>query len=239
MQKKEIWKKCYVIPTEQACNAKCFFCITKQQQYGKRDFLDSEQPQFLRTLDFLYRHGINSFELTGGGEPFLNPQLQSIIEKIKCFIPDAYLKLYTNGSIHKDIKGIDELNISTVHWETGIINAVYQTDRPRDLLTDLEFFYHPDRYKIRLSIPIFKGGIDNKDKAEQLIAVTKRYVDRYVFRPLLEKTPNYDEMFVDFDISGEGIEVDRECNCFSKVCLWWTDNQLYGNWRLDKKIQAF
>lgn len=236
MQQRKETKKCYVVPTEKICNANCFFCITEQNHYCKKDFLDSTEIQFQKTLEQLNRNKIKYFEVTGGGEPFLNEGLQSIIDKIREYISDAYIKLYTNGSIHREIIGINELDISTVHWENNKINEVYQTTPPRDLLSDLKFFYHPERYKIRLSVPIFKGGIDSKEKAQKLIKVTEKYVDEYVFRPLLEKTANYDKMYVDFEFSGENIEVDRECSCFSKVLLWWTDNHIYMDWELKDKI---
>lgn len=229
-------KKCYVIPTEKLCNANCFFCITKQFAYCKGDFIDSRNPQFQQTLEQLARREIKYYEITGGGEPFLNDQLQDIIDSIRNRISDAYIKLYTNGSIHKNIKGINELDISTVHWDIEKVNAVYKTKIPRDLLSDLRFFYHPEKYDIRLSVPIFKGGIDNEHEAKELIRVTDKYVNRYVFRPLLEKTDNYQKLYVDFEFLGENIEIDRKCSCFSKVLLWWTDNNLYADWELREKI---
>lgn len=194
--------------------------------------MDCMEPMFEKILEYLKNTGVRYFELTGGGEPFLNRNLQDIVDKIRMAVPDAFIKLYTNGSIHKDIFGIDELDISTVHWEKEEINRIYKTLEQRNLMSDLEFFYHPDRYKIRLSVPIFKGCIDNREKACKLISMTRNYVDRYVFRPLLEKTVDYDKWFVDFEISGNDIEVDRECSCFSKVLLWWTDNRLYRDWAL-------
>lgn len=199
--------------------------------------MDNTQESFYNVLEHMRQEHIKYFELTGGGEPFLNIRLQDIIDEIRKYIPDAFIKLYTNGSIHRNVSNIDELDISAVHWNPIALNAVYKTSPERDLLEELKLFYHPEEYKIRLSVPIYKGGIDNKIKAERLIMETQKYVDRYVFRPMLEKTPDYEQLYVDFNIEGENVEVDRECSCFSKVLLWWTNNKIYTDWELKRCLE--
>ena len=221
--------KCYIVPSTK-CNADCFFCVNKSYDYQEKIFMDPKSDQFYTTLHFIDGLGIKKFEITGGGEPFLNKDLQDIIDNIQTYISDARIKLYTNGIIKREISHIQELDISTAHWDNNVLVDVYKNSDKANLLEQLKFFYNPDKYRIRLSVPIYKGGIDCTDKAEELINRTKPYVDSYVFRPLLERTPNRDDFYVDFNIVGDNIEVDRECSCYSRICLWWTDNHIYTDW---------
>ena len=64
--------------------------------------------------------GITRFEITGGGEPFLNDNLSYIVNTIKEIIPNSYIKLYTNGFILKEAGNIDELDISLVSDDDSI-----------------------------------------------------------------------------------------------------------------------
>lgn len=222
-------KKCYVIPSA-ICNCECFYCVNRFYGDSKNQYMDVLSEQFSATLEHLYRLGINYFEITGGGEPFLNDSIQDIVNLIRKQVPDSYIKLYTNGTIKKEIKGVQELNISTVHWLSEVLVDAYKNENKANLLEQLQFFYNPKEYKIRLSVPIYKGGIDCEEKAKQLIKMTEEYVDAYVFRPMSERTPNRKKLFVDFDITGDNIEVDRDFSCFSKITMWWTDNHLYDDW---------
>ena len=63
--------------------------ITKQNSYNKCEFLDFKNQEFQETLELLAEQGIRNFEVTGGGEPFLNTSLQEIIDKIRNQIPSA------------------------------------------------------------------------------------------------------------------------------------------------------
>lgn len=221
--------KCYLVPSI-ICNSECFFCVSNTYTKSETQFMGVNTDQFCNTLNYFKNLGIKKFEITGGGEPYLNENLQDIVDCIRMQIPDSYIKLYTNGIIKKRITGIQELNISTVHWKSEVLVDVYKNERKGNLIEQLMYFYNPEEYLLRLSIPIYRGGIDSVEKARELIRLTKKYVNGYVFRPLLERTPNREELYIDFDIEDDIVEVDRECSCYSKIYLWWTDNHIYDGW---------
>ena len=81
--------KLYVIPIEKACDANCLICITKYkkgQAFGSK--LDISNLSKLDSLD------IDKIEITGGGETFLHPQIETIMERC---LEKAPTQIYTDG----------------------------------------------------------------------------------------------------------------------------------------------
>ncbi len=103
--------KVYVIPTEQACNGKCDFCISKFRRPISSEFLD---PTKLEKLEKF--RNIDQIEITGGGEPCLNPRIDEIIEKC---LKISKTRIYTNGTLNSKNKNI-EICISRIHYDDGI-----------------------------------------------------------------------------------------------------------------------
>jgi molybdenum cofactor biosynthesis enzyme MoaA len=63
--------KIYILPTEKICNGKCVFCITRYRQSANKQFLDYKKiKSVLKNFK-----DIDNIEITGGGEPLLNPQI--------------------------------------------------------------------------------------------------------------------------------------------------------------------
>ncbi|MBI2310401.1 hypothetical protein HYU90_01055 [Candidatus Collierbacteria bacterium] len=107
--------KAYIVPVENVCNARCFFCITmfkKEKEYGT--FLETKNLGKLKCLQ-----GIDSLEITGGGEPLIHPKIDEIV-KTSCQILPA--TLYTNGKLlsrlgREVLKRLRRVTISRHHFD--------------------------------------------------------------------------------------------------------------------------
>ena len=228
--------KCYIIPVQKACNADCKFCISKSRNYDKDvEYLQINQ-NLIQKLQELKQKGIKIFEITGGGEPMLHPGLEKIINLIKVIIPDSYIKLYTNGNIFKTLNNVDEINLSIVHYNSKTNDSIMRPKVGVSLREKLSYFINNcPGIKIRLSIPLVKGGIDNKDELDELINLTKYEVNDYVVRTLYPSCANYEELYVDFNYERDEVlfERDNDVRDFSSIILW-SDGKLYTNWELNQ-----
>ena len=223
--------KCYIVPVQKACNCDCTFCISKTRNYDKNEEFLKVDDRFIENIYKLKKHGITRFEITGGGEPFLNKNLEEIVFTIKKIIPDSYIKLYTNGNILKKIEGIDEIDISVVSDDIDINNK-FMNGNSILLINKIKFFKDKD-IKLRLSIPLIKGAIDSSEKLNKLIENTKNYVDEYVVRTLYPNTPNIKNMYVDFNYEDDKVIMEKgnDVGEFNGIILW-SDNNIYTNWNL-------
>ncbi len=234
-------EKCYIIPVEKLCNANCTFCITKSRNYCKGEEFLKINNEFLKKIELLKKRGIKVFEITGGGEPTLNPNLEVIINLIRKIIPDAYIKLYTNGNILRSIGPVNEITISVAHFDDKINDAIMKPKINISLKNKLKFFKNSiPNAKTRLSIALSKEGIDNSDKLTKFINETKNEVDEYIVRTLYPGCPNYKENYVDFDYQNELVKFERDNNVddFSGIILW-SDGNIYTSWDLDKKRHLY
>jgi len=224
--------KCYIVPTQKNCNCDCTFCISKTRNYDKDEEFLSVDDRFIENIYTLKKHGVTRFEITGGGEPFLNKKLDEIIFTIKRIIPNSYIKLYTNGNILKKVSNVDEINISVVSNNLEINNK-FMKGNNIELIDKLKFF-KDNNIKLRISLPLIKGAIDTKEKLDKFIEETNDYVSEYVVRTLYPKTPNKDNLYVDFDYENEKVimEKDNDVADFEGVILW-SDNEFYNNWNLN------
>lgn len=227
-------KKCYIVPIEKACNCDCVFCISKSRYYDKEVSALSIDNNFIEKINLLKKRGIKRFEITGGGEPFLHHNLDVIVSLIKKIIPEAYIKVYTNGNILRCIPNIDEIDISVCHYDTLINNKFMNSSVSIDILDKLKFFRKCNsNCKIRLSIPLIKGAIDKREELEKFTKLTKDYVDEYVVRTLYPGTPDIDNLFVDFDYKQDNVIFERNNNVdnFNELILW-SDGNIYKDWSL-------
>ncbi len=226
--------KCYIVPTQKACNCDCTFCISKTRNYDKKQDFLKVNDKFIENVYMLKKHGIKRFEITGGGEPFLNSELEKIVFTIKKIIPDSYIKLYTNGNILKKIEGIDEINISVVYNDININNK-FMNGNNIEVIEKIKFFKE-DNIKLRLSVPLIKGAIDSKEELDEFINQTNHYVDEYVVRTLYPNTPDKENLYVDFDYNAEKVIIEKENDVkeFDGLILW-SDNKFYNNWQLNKE----
>lgn len=230
-------EKVYIIPIQQKCNCDCKFCISKVRNYDKRITTLAMNDKFVSNIKRLKDQGVRRFEITGGGEPFLNVNIQEIINHIRSVMPDSFIKLYTNGRLLKAVKSVDEIDISLADIDDENNQRImgYKDDGKT---LDIIKFYRSCAPKLRLSIPIIKGAIDSKEKMFDLIEKTTDYIDEYVVRPLYEGSKNIDEMFADFDIKHEKVIMEKDnCLCkFEGKLVLWSDGELYTDWTLARKI---
>lgn len=231
-------EKCYVIPVQKKCNCDCNFCVSKARNYNKMEEILIPNNDFIQNIKQLSRRGIKKIEITGGGEPLLNPNINQIIEEIRRNIPDCYIKLYTNGNLLVKLQNIDELNISVTHYDTNINNKFMNPTIGIDIITKLKFFKeNMPNTKIRLSILLLKGSIDTKEKLDYFIKLTNNYVDEYVVRTLYPETKDKAKMYIDFPFIHPKVifERDNGVEGFNGLIMW-SDNKVYSDWNLNKEV---
>lgn len=229
--------KCYIIPVQNTCNCDCTFCISKSRNYDKKDEFLKVDNKFIENIELLKRRNIKRFEITGGGEPLIHPDIELIVSIIKRIISDSYIKIYTNGFVLKTIEGIDEVNLSLVSNNDEINNTFMN---PKNNIPFIQrVMYFRKNYplsKLRLSIPLIKGGIDNIEKLDALIKNTTQIIDEYVVRTLYPHSLIYNDSYVEFPINNKKViyERDNDVSDFDGLILW-SDNKFYKDFNLDKK----
>ena len=146
--------KAYVIPIEKSCNAKCPYCITHFK--NDIDFGDILDPiNLLRLGIFSNEKGkssLDKIEITGGGEPFLHPEIDSIIAASKVLAPT---QIYTNGSMLSKCKVLHKLSylcISRAHYEDAKNKEIMGIEPDVDF-RDLDV-------PIKFSLVLCKSGIN-------------------------------------------------------------------------------
>lgn len=228
------WKmieKCYIIPVSNKCNCDCLFCTNKLRDYKNASELKCDE-KFIENLFLLKKRGIKEFEIIGE-EPLLNNNLNLITSTIKKIIPDSYIKLHTNGNILKKIEGVDEIDILVVHHDRRVNNRFMKSSNYVDLLKKLKFF-KDENIKIKLHIPIIKGGIDSREELEHMILKTKEYVDEYVMKKLFDAS---EELYTDFECKKESVIFEDNKNI--NGLLLWCDGNLYNDCNLNKKRNLY
>ena len=229
--------KCYIIPVQNTCTCDCTFCISKSRNYDKKDEFLKVDNKFIENIQLLKKRNIRKFEITGGGEPLIHPDFEVIVSTIKRIIPDSYIKIYTNEFILKTIEGIDEVNLSLVSNNDEINNTFMNPKN--NIPFNQRIMYFRKNYplsKLRLSIPLIKGGIDNIEKLDALIKNTNQIVDEYVVRTLYPHSLIYNDSYVEFPINNKKViyEKDNDVSDFDGLILW-SDNKFYKDFNLDKK----
>lgn len=229
-------EKVYIVPIQKKCNCNCKFCISKVRDYQHTPSTMRVNEKFFKQLDTLRELEIKKVEITGGGEPTLNNNIQSIIDNTRAYLPGCYIKLYTNGRLQIPINNIDEINISMADIDDDNNKKIMQYKDAKKTI-DVIAFYRQYAPKLRLSLPIISGAIDNEGKMLHLIDETKKYIDEYVVRTLYEGTNNMASMYADFVTDDPRVIMEKDnCLCeFKNRLIMWSDNNLYNNWDLNEQ----
>lgn len=236
-------EKVYLVPVKRACNANCSFCISKDYRESSiKEVMDINDPEVLSNLKQSFsiiknNFRINKFEVTGGGEPFLNKNLQCIINTIKDNFNDVYIKLYTNGFIHKKIENIEELNISRGHDNSEINNSVYLSEKQNDLEETLIFF-RPTVEELRLCTVMMKGLMDNADDYSRMVNRLDYLVDTFVLRPLIPEKNDMEKYIVDFKFEHPKLKKDViDCFCHKNLVIG-PDGKLYQDFNFKETFKV-
>lgn len=226
--------KCYIIPSF-ICDSDCWFCISKTRNFSSFPKKLMVNETFINNIDLLARRGIKKFEITGGGEPLLNNNLQDIINIIKAKIPDAYIKLYTNGNTKNHLIGINEFNISVSHYDDNKNNNIMGKEQV-PLMEKLEFWHKlalNNGAKLRVSLAIQSIGINSPDALRKFIEKTDMFVDEYVVRTLYSGpiTGGY----VDFEYNDKRVKWERDNVTSNEMLVMSTNGLFYNSFDMDEK----
>lgn len=174
-----------------ACDNNCEFCIEKTgiPSFGKPNVLEMAKNAIATNIDNM---------LVLGGEPFLYPEdLRRFISLVRPYFKKIYIttslpatfdtKYYICENI---IESIDGLNVSIHSIDDNENNYIFKATSEHSRLTILKTL---NRYgyanKIRVSITLIRGGIDNKDKLIKTLDYLKEIGVKHVKINELQHTP--------------------------------------------------
>jgi len=143
--------KLYIIPIQNACNARCLFCITKHKKetcFGEKLNLGS-----LKRINGL---AIEKIEITGGGEPLLHTDIVRIIEIAAKKVPT---QLYTNGLLIGRLKSealrrLSCLCLSRAHHDSNVNKKIMGIEYDSLLIKKAS-----RQVPVKLSLVLYRSGI--------------------------------------------------------------------------------
>nr|NQU92149.1 radical SAM protein [Bacteroidota bacterium] len=143
--------KLYIIPIQNACNAKCLFCITKHKKetcFGEK--LD------LGSLNRINGLAIEKIEITGGGEPLLHTDIVKIME---IAAKKAPTQLYTNGLLISRLKSeilrrLSCLCLSRAHHDNSVNKKIMGIEYDSLLIKKVS-----RQVPVKLSLVLCRSGI--------------------------------------------------------------------------------
>jgi organic radical activating enzyme len=214
--------KLYVLPVEKFCNADCGFCITKvRDRTGilcKEGFLSVDNLE-----KSLASYDVSRIEITGGGEPTLHPQIESII-KICC--DRAPTQMYTNGALASSVKNLELLN-------TLSVSRAHHIDSENERIMGISYDIGElvKRVPIKLSLMLYGKGIFHCNNFESYIdwanlIGAKKVVVREMFNL---DYGNQNSQYVSI--------VDFFKNLGVKDCVFFGRNPCYKNKNLDVEFE--
>lgn len=230
----------YHHPVPYDCNADCVFCVSKSQTplkfRGKSYPFPGREERFRNAV---MANRFDEIEITGGGEPFLDPdRLSEVISLIREIRPKAKIKLYTNGFAPALIPFVDELNVSRVHPDP---EANARVMRPKNgigpALPEIIDFFRLLCGTLRLQVPLLAGYVDTRDK---VLALTRdpglSRVDTFMVRELFADCPRAAALRVVLDGKFAGIPIpkvkwdfqERDCVGHPFICA---DGYWHPSWR--------
>jgi organic radical activating enzyme len=146
--------KLYVLPVERFCNANCGFCITKVRE--KTGILCEKEYLAIDSLKkTLEKYNVSKIEITGGGEPTLHPDIESILE---ICTNQAKTQMYTNGALASRVNNLEKLsNLS--------ISRAHHLDSQNEEIMCISYEIEPliKRVPVKLSLMLCQQGIKNSN----------------------------------------------------------------------------
>lgn len=154
--------KIYVVPVENLCNARCYFCITRfKNEKGFGELLNVADLSKIFLME-----GIDKIEITGGGEPFLHPKITEIINNC---VRKAPTQIYTNASLlsllsDEVLKNLLYLCISRLHYDDGFNEKLMGVRQDIDFLRLKKI-----QTRIKLSLVLCRLGINAADDLKKYL----------------------------------------------------------------------
>jgi MoaA/NifB/PqqE/SkfB family radical SAM enzyme len=145
-----------LIPTDR-CNLNCVFCSVKKRKGDEIDLID-----ILDKVDKLCYLGLETVEITGGGEPTLYPDIDKLIYELHS--RGLLLGLVTNGIRLKQLKHVDKFSWIRISMNT--LDYRLDIDLP-DIPGTLGFSYVVNEYT-------------TKDKLQTILKKMDEYKAQYL-----------------------------------------------------------
>lgn len=128
------------------CNLKCFYCFNEGYEKNSESVSKLKIQDYLLVIKLLRdNYGLEKIKLTGG-EPFLFPNIYTLIEGIVCQFPKLEIGITTNGALtHKIEKLLTreysdkiKLNISIPSIDSNIFEKITGVNSLHKTLKSLE-----------------------------------------------------------------------------------------------------
>ncbi|RAJ75191.1 cyclic pyranopterin phosphate synthase [Chitinophaga dinghuensis] len=104
------------------CNLRCTYCMPEQMKFEQQGNLLTDD-EIIRLLKMLAYDGVSKVRITGG-EPFMRPNLLSLLEKIKNIDGITDIAITTNGVLTKSfIPALCDLGIQQVNLSLDTLQA--------------------------------------------------------------------------------------------------------------------
>ena len=164
--------KLYVLPVESACDAHCSFCITKFRKVARKQLLVIEDLR-----EALEKVAVEKIEITGGGEPTLHPQLETIIALCA---GKARTQLYTHGAhLRGNVGLLESLCVSRAHYD----------DAENERIMGIEYDFNTiiqNGVPLKLSLLLHASGIQTVNEVKKYLQWAQGKAKEVVIRQLFE-----------------------------------------------------
>ena len=193
--------KLYIVPVATACNAACVFCATTTYAPPTNPEMAAVE-RLLASAGVVAQLGVNRFEITGGGEPSLHPSLGLLVRELRRRYPESRIKIYTNGSrVGQYLRYVDDVVISRCAVDPAENQELMRIAAGAGALLLVDSIRAITDARVRLSVPLLRGGIDSADRAVSMARQCIGLVDGLVLRPLYPATPGLDALDPRIDLS--------------------------------------
>ena len=162
-----IYNECLDIRFTKNCDNNCHFCIEKN---GIDNLGETNVEQMIKNTIISNKKTI----LILGGEPFLNPnKLLQYVKGIRSYVQNIYITTslpktidLNNNVVLNILNLIDGLNVSLQHYDWIVNNDILNANSKHNRLEILSNILSNKLIglKVRVSINLVKGYIDNKEK---------------------------------------------------------------------------
>ncbi|MBV8255186.1 MAG: GTP 3',8-cyclase MoaA [Chitinophaga sp.] len=156
------------------CNLRCTYCMPEQMKFEQKSSLLTDD-EIIRLVKMLAYDGISKIRITGG-EPFMRPDLLSLLEKIKNIEGITDITITTNGVLTKPFipalcdLGIQQINLSLDTLQAGRFE---QITRRNKFAAVMDCFHTMLAYGMQVKVNTVVMDQVNTDEIIDFAALTK------------------------------------------------------------------